>query len=409
LTHLSFADLPAPKRPVNGAAPPAPGRADGEMAGDLQLDAELPSLLGDLDLSEVLDAALAPAAPAGAAVGAAAQARSALLSLDLRDLPTPVGPRPRSRLSARVAADEAQARRRRISSPNLSADAANWLAAAKANPPSEAEPAPLPAPPAREPAAANAGPLAPGTAEALPPPPVGERPPFRPPVLDVVPLPAERLPGNQPAAAREPGGRPTEPLPRRASQPAIPTIPKPADGRRASQPAIPTIPKPADGRRISQPALPMVAKPADGRRASQPAIPLLGGRPTEPLPRRASQPAIPTLARPTESAAAAASSPLGTDDKKPEITLPPLPSDESGNPRPAGASMSDPSGLSVLSGAPPSSRVTPEARPVRMGYLIVGLAMLAILLAMLIFRIAGVIHKPTTPPSGEPPPAGAQL
>jgi hypothetical protein len=89
-------------------------------------------------------------------------------------------------------------------------------------------------------------------------------------------------------------------------------------------------------------------------------------------------------------------------EKKTEVTLPPLPSDESGGLRPASASVSDPSGASVVTGAPQlSSGGSPEAQPARLGYLIAGLAVLAILLAVIIARIAGLWHKPS-PGASEP-------
>ncbi len=313
-----------------------------EAGRDLKVEPELPALFDDLELGDALDAAL----PTLDGPDGGPPSPPPILGLDLRDLPAPVGPRPRSPLS--TAGRAPSERRRPASSPALVMPAAVATARGPApKPPGslDAEPAPLPAPPAR----GQSGELkvfVPGAA------------------------PAPAAPESKPAA------RPSSPLPRPPAGPV-----QPPAGKRVSAPGIvvpslrelaarETQPGP---RRISQPGIPVQSKPVhalfDASDAAPPAPvvpPLAAGRPAEPTP----------------------------------VPLPPLPSDESGNARPtptpvATGSSSDASETSVLSGQPAASSVaTVEPRPVRLGYLIAGLAVLALLLAFIIGHIAGLWPKP---------------
>ena len=352
-------DLPTPKRAANGypGQLPAPRPSGGWEASalDLKGEPELPALFDDLELGDALDAALPTLDGEGdeAGPGAGTSSRPSILGLDLRDLPAPVGPLPRSPLSTspRVLAE----RRAAASVPAVAVPAVVVAArgpAAKPLAPADTEPAPLPAPPAR----------------------------------------------GQSGELRQfvPGG---------AVPPGI------ADGKLAARPGSP----------LSRP--PLVegpVPPLPGKRVSAPGIVVPSFRDLaarEAVPRRTSQPGIPLLSKPVHGLFDASdAAPPGPPPRAAEPTpvpLPPLPSDESGNPQATplttaasgSASGSEGSETSVLSGQPAgSSVVTVEPRPVRLGYLIAGLAVLALLLALVIGYIAGLWPSPKAPgPSGAKP------
>lgn len=364
-------DLPTPKRAATGYLGqfPAPRPSGGweESARDPKVEPALPALFDDLELGDELDAALDAALPTlegegeGPAASAGAPSRPSILGLDLSDLPAPVGPLPRSPLS--TAARTLAERRGPASVPAVAVPAVALAVAArgpttKPLAPADSEPAPLPAPPAR----------------------------------------------GQSGELRKfvPGG---------AAPPGI------ADGKPASRPGSP-LPRPsvAEG----------PVSPPPGKRVSAPGIVVpsfrdLAARETLPVPRRASQPGIPLMSKPVHSlfdaSDAAPPGPSQRGEPTP-VPLPPLPSDESGNQRPTpitaagsgsapgAASGSEVSETSVLSGQPAaSSVVTVEPRPVRLGYLIAGLALLALLLAVVIGYIAGLWPSPKPPGAGGSKPA----
>jgi hypothetical protein len=164
----------------------------------------------------------------------------------------------------------------------------------------------------------------------------------------------------------------------------------------------------------------MVLPPAAERATAPVGLPAPrepAGRDTQPIPRRASPSGALAVNKPVHTlfdSSEAASGPIHAPvPATPIAPLPALPSDGSGGARPASASVSDPSGLSVISGGqPPGSATTAEARPVRLGYLIAGLAVLALLLALIIARIAGIWNKQAAtqsePASPSPPPESAR-
>lgn len=350
-------DLPTPKRAANGypGQLPAPRPSGGweASAPDPKGEPELPALFDDLELGDALDAALPTLEGEGdgAGLGAGALSRPSILGLDLSDLPAPVGPLPRSPLST---ASRGLAERRGPGS--VPVVAAPVVAVAARGPvtkplvPADAEPAPLPAPPAR-----------------------GQ------------------------------SGELRQFVPSGAAPPGV------ADGKLAARPSSPP-PRPpvADG-----------LASAPGKRVSAPGIVVpsfrdLAAREALPGPRRTSQPGIPLLSKPVHALFDASdAAPLGPPRaaEPTPVPLPPLPSDESGNPRPTpvsaaasgSASGSEVSETSVLSGQPAaSSVVTLEPRPVRLGYLIAGLAFLALLLALVIGYIAGLWPSPKAPSGVKP-------
>lgn len=401
--------MPTPKRAASGyigqlTAPRAAGEW-GDSALDLKLDAELPSLFSDLELGEVLDAEL-PGFDSGVV-----QPLPAFLGLDLRDLPAPVGPRPRSPLSLRSPASGAAVELRGPASTSRApAQAAAPGPVSRPLGLAEPEPAPLPAPPPR-------GPLA--------------------DLVNTVPVPALTMPAMA-AAGEGMGTLRTElakpgssadglvaPQPgKRVSNPAIalPALTGSPPGKRASSPAmaIPAPGGPPPGKRTSNPGMvvPPLGGPPPGKRVSNPGmvIPLpreLIERETQSLPRRSSQPGLAMLNKPVHALFDASEAPpqpssagKAADSEPASVSLPALPSDDSGARQTAG---SDSSGMSVLSGSPAaSSTVTAEPRPVRLGYLIAGLALLAILLTVIIAHIAGTWHKHALPGSDRAAPAKPQ-
>lgn len=453
-------DLPTPKRAASGyigqlTAPQAAGGfMDAEF--DPKLDTELPSVFNDLELGEFLE----PASPVP-------PSRPIFLGLDLRDLPSPVGPKPRSPLSLRGAFSSALPEPR----PAASLPAEPPMAAAAAAPgPFESEPAPLPAPPTRSPlaelveamaapalAAVGDGKAAGRPEAALPagkrvsnsglvvpalmaPPPIkrvsnpamgvpnfaapaaGKRassPALVVPELGIPPA-AKRV--SNPASATEAGAptagmRVSNPAPvvpelgappagKRVSNPAIAIeAGAPAAGKRVSNPAlvVPELGPPPAGNRVSSPGLvvPNLAAPPAGKRISSPGLvvapPAEAARATQPLPRRSSQPGLPLFNKPIHALFDASDTPLppairAADSTPPALALPSLPSDDSGSAQ--ASAPGDSSGGSVRSGAPAgNSAITVEPRPVRLGYVIAGLAVLAILLAVIIAHIAGTWNK----------------
>lgn len=362
-------DLPTPKRAAGGHPgqfrAPRPSGGWEAPALDLKAEPELPALFDDLELGDALDAALptleGEGEGDGAGLGAGPRSRPSILGLDLRDLPAPVGPLPRSPLStaARVPAE----RRGPVSVPAVAAPVVAALGrgpVTKPLVPAEAEPAPLPAPPAR-----------------------GQSGELRQFVV--------------PGGAAPPGG---------------------ADGKLAARPSSPP-PRP--------PVAESPVQPVPGKRVSAPGIVVpsfrdLAAREALPAPRRTSQPGIPLLSKPVhalfDASDAAPPGPQARAAEPTPVPLPPLPSDESGNPRPTpitvvasgSAPGSEVSETSVLSGQPAaSSVVTVEPRPVRLGYLIAGLALLALLLALVIGYIAGLWPSPKAGLGGAKPalPAGS--
>ena len=483
-------DLPTPKRAASGyigqlTAPQAAGGwEDADL--DLKLDAELPSVFNDLELGDMMDSSLptsegaAPAEP---------MSRPIFLGLDLRDLPAPVGPKPRSPVSLRgngsTAATEPRAA---VSTPRVP-PAAAIASAPPVNSPSgaESEPAPLPAPPMRSPlgelveamatpalgvselaavgdgksGARGDGAL--GTSKrvsssglvvpVLGAPPAAKRVSNTGIALPALPAPvAGKRVSNSAIVALEP---PAPPAGKRVSNPALVALepPTPAAGKRVSNPALVALepPAPPAGKRVSNPALvvPELAAPAAGKRLSNPAIAVLdsGGPPagnrasspgmavpdlgapapgkrasapgiivprelvardTQPVQRRISQPGLPMFNKPIHALFDASDTPppnpggKATDSTPQAILLPALPSDDSARP-----AAGDSSGGSVRSGPPAagSSTATVEPRPVRLGYLIAGLAVLAILLTVIIAHIAGSWHKHSSPTPGKSAPA----
>lgn len=480
-------DLPTPKRAASGyigqlTAPQAAGVwEDAEF--DPKLDAELPSVFNDLELGDMLDASLPTSEGPTAAMS-----RPIFLGLDLRDLPAPVGPRPRSPVSLRgngsAAAIEPRAA---VSAPRVPPVAAA-ASAPVANPPSgaESEPAPLPAPPMRSPLAelveAMAAPAL-GVSElaavgdgksagrgdgalvagkrvsnsGLVVPVLGAPPAGKRVSNTAIALPAHAAPAagkrvsNPAIVALEP---PAAPAGKRVSNPAIVALepPAPVAGKRVSNPAMVPLeaPAPAAGKRVSNPAMvvpelgappagkrlsssaiavsesggpsagkrvsspgmvvPELGAPPAGKRASAPGIVVpreLIARDTQPVQRRSSQPGLPMFNKPIHALFDASDTPppspgVKAADSTPQaILLPALPSDDSARP-----AAGDSSGGSVRSGPPAgSSTATAEPRPVRLGYLIAGLAVLAILLTVIIAHIAGSWHKHSSPAPGKSAPA----
>ena len=481
-------DLPTPKRAASGyigqlTAPAAAGGwEDADL--DLKLDAELPSVFNDLELGDMMDSSL----PTSEGAAAAAMSRPIFLGLDLRDLPAPVGPKPRSPVSLRgngsAAAMEPRAA---VSTPRVPLAAA-VASAPPANLPSgaESEPAPLPAPPMRSPlaelveamatpalgvpelaavgdgksAARGDGALLTGkrvsssglVVPVLGAPPAGKRVSNTAIALPALPAPAAGKRVSNPALVTlEP---PAPPAGKRVSNPALVALelPAPPAGKRVSNTAIVALepPAPPAGKRVSNPALvvPELGAPAAGKRLSSSAIAVLdaGGSPagkrasspgmvvpdlgapppgkrasapgiivprelvardTQPVQRRISQPGMPMFNKPIHALFDASDTPppgpgvKGADSTPQAILLPALPSDDSARP-----AAGDSSGGSVRSGPPAgSSTATAEPRPVRLGYLIAGLAVLAILLTVIIAHIAGSWHKHSSPAPGKSAPA----